>query len=654
MWRHLVVVAVIMVLGVSAASAQTTQELKRMSLEQLLDIEVSTASRSPEPTRNVAAAIHVITQDDIRRSGATSIPEALRLAPGVEVTRVSGDTWSIGLRGFADRLARSVLVLIDGRAVYSPLFAGTYWEVQDTLLADVDRIEVILGPGGTLWGANAVNGIINIITKPAAETQGLLVSGGAGSEQRGEAAIRYGGGGGSARYRVYAKADDRGAEAHGDGDGYDTQRSVQAGFRSDWALANGAAATLQGDLYQMRYGERATVASYTPPYSVVSDEQAPLAGGNVLARLSRTSGVHDVQVQMYYDRTSRAEVPVGESRDTFDVDFQDVFRRWPRHTIAWGAGYRVSADRLTTSATSVFMPNDRTDNLTSAFLQDEIAIVPDRWRLTLGSKIEHNSYSGVEVQPSARVLWTPARAGTIWGAVTRAVRTPSRVETDYSTTSFLTDQPAPTFVRLEPNPAFVAEKLVAYEIGYRAQPLPVLSISVSTFDNQYRDLLSTELLSPFAEETRTIIPVTFGNGVRGHSGGGEVTADLRLAPWWRVTGSYSHLVVVAEKTLDSHDVSQVATYEGTSPRHQAQVGSSLDIGRVWSIDWSLRYVSAFPNGSVPAYTASTIRLGWRGAPGLDIALVGQDLFAGQHVEWPTSGGSIGIARSVMLRATWTR
>jgi iron complex outermembrane receptor protein len=317
--RHIlftVAASIGLLLPAGGAWAQTTQDLKRMSIADILDIRVSTVSRIPEESKTVPAAIYVITHDDIRRSGATSIPEALRLAPGLEVARIDGGTWSIGVRGFADRLARSMLVLIDGRAVYSPLFAGTYWETQDVLLEDVDRIEVIRGPGGTLWGANAVNGIINIVTKAAKETQGLYVTGAAGSQVLGDGAVRYGGKTGSTAYRLYAKGEDRGAEFHADGNGFDGFRGVQAGGRVDWTSQTGRQVTFQGDVYNARLGERPALTLYTPPFSVPTNVDAPLSGGNVLARVNGpASSRAPYQLQLYYDRTNRDEVPAGENRE---------------------------------------------------------------------------------------------------------------------------------------------------------------------------------------------------------------------------------------------------------------------------------------------------------------------------------------------------
>ena len=644
----------------SAVAAQTsTQDLKRMSLEDLLNVDVTTVSRGPEPTMRVPAAVYVITQDDIRRSGATSLPEALRLAPGVQVARINAGTWAIGMRGFADRLARSMLVLIDGRAVYSPLFAGTYWETQDTLLEDVDRIEVIRGPGGTLWGANAVNGIINIITRSARESAGVVASVGGGSHDRAFVGARYGGSAGAAwDYRVYGKAIDRGPHFHPAGLDYDGLRLGQGGFRADWSPADGRVVTIQGDVYTARLGQRPTVTSYTPPFAEASDLNAPLSGGNLLARWAGQVGQEArFQLQAFYARTNRDERPVRENRDTFDVDFQQTPPAWGSHQLVWGMGYRATSGRITATPPTAFVPESRTDSIYSAFLQDEIGLLPDRVRLTLGSKLEHNDYSGFAFQPGLRLLWTPTADHALWSSVTRALRTPSRVETDYTTSSLL-NPAVPMFVRLLPNPEFAPEELVAYEAGYRLRPASSVFVSFSAFYNQLDDVLSTEALpafqEPAANPARVIVPVTFGNGLHGSSYGTEISTDVRATDWWRWTANYSYVRIQLSRKPGSLDASQERRNEGLSPRHQLQLQSSVDLPGGWSLDALARHVSELPAGPVPAYTTADVRLSWQVTPQLELAVSGQDLADDRHVEWPSAGGNIGIRRSVFAGLTWRR
>lgn len=636
------------------AGAQTPDQLKRMTLEELMGIETSAISRIPERASVTPAAVYIITQDDIRRSGATSIPDALRLAPGIIVARMDASRWAIGMRGFPDRLSRSMLVRIDGRAVYSPLFAGTYWEVQDLVLEDIDRIEVILGPGGTLWGANAVNGIVNVVTKSAADSQGGLVSAATGSDPHGTLGVRYGGAlGNGGHYRIYGKGVARGPQYHPSEADFDDWWMARGGFRVD--VTGERSLTLQGDLYEVGLGSRGEVASFTPPFASVTTGESPLSGANVLARWTGALGAAgDFQLQGYYDRTSRQEIPVSESRDTFDVDFQQTLRRWRDHVLVWGVGYRLTSDRIETTGATVFVPEERTDALFSALLQDEFQLVPEQVRLALGTKLEHNDYSGFELQPSARATWTPDPAHTVVGSVTRAVRTPSRVETDYQTNRLL--NPAiPSFLRLQPNPDFQPEVLLAYELGYRTRPADRMYVTVSSFFNQHDDLLSTDLLPQFVETmpgpARLVVPVTFGNTLYGSSHGAEITLDLRPADWWRWTTNYSFLQVDVSPDAGSTDVSQESNYERRTPRHQVQLQSSMDLTDRWSVDWLFRYASELRGVTVPAYATSDVRLGWRVTPQLELALVGENLHEAHHREWPSDTG-IEIQRSGYVGLVW--
>lgn len=645
-------------LAVVPAGAQTQpQDFKRLTLEELLSVNVSTLSRVPEATAAAAAALHVLTRDDIRRSGATSIPELLRMVPGVQVARINGGTWAVGVRGFADRLARSMLVLIDGRPVYSPLFAGTYWEVQEVLLEDVDRIEVIRGPGGTLWGANAVNGIINIITSHTRQSTGVTASVAAGTTERALVGARYGAAAGNGwHYRVYGRGFTRTSQFRPDGATFDGLRMAHGGFRADRDVANLSTLTLQGDVYRASLGQRQTVSRDAPPYADVRDVDAPLSGIDVLARWSRPAGKESrVQLQAFYTRTNRDERPVAESRDTFDLDLQHTVRWRQRHHLVWGLGYRRTVGRVTAIAPSAFWPPRRADDLISGYVQDEFTLRPTL-RFTVGSKIERNDYSGVEVQPSARVSWSPAVAHTIWGSVTRAVRTPSRVETDYTTLSLL-NPAAPLFARLDRNPGFRSEELIAYEAGYRARPAATVFTTISAFVNRHDEVLSTEFLSaipdPPAAPVRLVVPVTLANGLRGRSAGVEVTSDIRLATWWRWTANYAYLAIELERKPGSLDGSQERRHEGQSPTHKLHVHTAVDLSPAWSFDVFLRHVSRLREGPVPAYTTARARLGWRVTPQVELSIVGQDLFQDHHFEW-TGTSSAEIRRSVYGGITWRR
>src|SRR6266849_265758 len=581
--------------------------LKHVSLEDLGQIEVTTASKVPVKATRTPAAIYVITQEDIRRSGATSIPEALRLAPGVAVARVDSNTWSLGMRGFESTLSRSVLVLIDGRSVYTPLFAGVYWQVQDTLLEDIERIEVIRGPGGTIWGANAVNGVINIITKRAQETHGTLVSAGGGNLDQGFANFRYGAGNSKGfNYRVYGKGFTRGPEFHPDHKQFDDWRMGQTGFRTDWDAHNHDRLTLQGDIYYGDAGQRVGITSYSPPFMTNVEQNAELSGGNLLGRWERELGSgSNVQLQTYYDRTNRKQSNFAESRDTFDIDFIHHLTLPGRQDFLWGLGARLSSGNVSDVVnTVVFTPDHYTDKLYNAFIQDEIPIVGNQLSLTVGSKFLHNNYSGFDAQPSARLLWTPSPRQTLWAAVTRAVRTPSRLEEDFQLTGVLIPNPL-TFFRIVGDRKFSSESLIGYEAGYRSLVGPKFFLDIATFYNKYDHLLSLEPGAPFSENSpptpHLVVPFFFRNGMLGTTTGVEIAPDWTPTRWWRLRGSYSYLHIDLKARAGSPDRTTASSTEGSSPHHQVVIQSSLDLPKNLEFDQTYRYVSALPAQMVGGY-----------------------------------------------------
>ena len=511
--------------------------LKGLSLEQLGNIEVTTVSKEPIKLSQTPAAIYVITQEDIRRSGVQSLPEALRLAPGVDVAQIDSVKWAVGIRGFESRLSRAVLVLIDGRSVYSPLFHGVYWEVQDTLLEDIERIEVIRGPGGTIWGANAVNGVINIITKSAKDTRGTLVSAGGGNVNQGFADFRVGGGNNSGfNYRIYGKGEDQGAEYHSDHRPFDDWRRAQGGFRTDWSINTRDTLTIQGDLYDGVAGENVRNTFESPPSAIVVEKNAQLSGGNLLARWQRTlSTTSDIQVQAYYDRVNRLQTNQAEYRDTFDVDLVHHLTLWAHQDFIWGLGARESLGRLPEIIpTYMFMPNRRTDQLYTAYAQDSIPLVADRLAVTFGAKLLHSSFAGFDVEPSARLLWTPNPRRTFWAAVTRAVRTPSDVEDTLQTTALVSTSPLAYSVT-QGDGRFTSETLLGYEAGYRSLISQTFSLDIAAFYNQYNHLLSLEPGTPFTEDiagaSALIYPFVNGNGVRGTTSGFEIAPEPMIAVW---------------------------------------------------------------------------------------------------------------------------
>jgi len=638
---------------------QAGGRLTQLSLEELGNIEVTTVSKEPVRVTRTPAAIYVITQEDIRRSGATNLQEVLRLAPGVEVARVDSNQWSLGVRGFGSTLSRSVLVLIDGRSVYTPLFAGVYWNVQDTLLEDIDRIEVIRGPGGTIWGANAVNAVINIITKNAKDTHGTLVSTGGGNIDQGTFDFRYGAGNGkSFNYRVYGKGFTRGAEFHPDQRRFDDWRMGQTGFRTDWDLHDRDTFTLQGDLYNGEAGSKTGIAAYSPPSMFNVEQNAELAGGNLLGRWRRVLGDgSDVELQAYYDRTNRSQANFAEGRDTVDVDFLHHLTL-PRHQdFLWGLGTRFSSGTTAQIVPTIaFIPNHLTDKLYSAFVQDEVPIQGDRLGVTIGAKFLHNIYTGFEVQPSARLLWTPNLRHTVWAAVTRAVRTPSRVEEDDQLTGLLSPNP-PTFLRIIGDGKFFSEQLVGYEAGYRSLVRPKFYVDIATFYNSYDHLLSIEPGAPFSETSPSpahlVVPFLFRNGLLGATSGFEVAPDWRPTRWLSLAGSYSYLHMDLRKRAGSLDASTVNGTEGSSPHHQAVIQSFINLSRDLEFDQTYRYVSALPAQLVGNYGTADVRLGWRFSRYFGLSLVGQNLLQPHHAEFGGDPGAlVGIKRSVYAKVTF--
>ena len=634
-----------------ASGADERPDLTTLSLEELARTKVTSVSKKEGPRFQTPAAIHVITSDDIRRSGATSIPEALRLAPGIHVARINSSQWGIGIRGFTNRLARSQLALMDGRSLYTPLFAGTYWEVQDTLLDDVERIEIVLGPGGTLWGANAVSGIVNIITKDAKDTQGWFASAGGGTEERAFAQVRYGGSvGDNGHYRLYGKYFDRDAAFHADGDDYDGWHMARGGFRSDWRLPRGDHLTVQGDAYTGRAGQRTSVSFYEPPFSRTVQAPAEFSGGNLLTRWDRRVKGSLLTVHAYYDRTRRVEPTFQEVRDTFDIDLQDQFGLGDRQSVVFGFGYRRSSGKTEGTDTVAFVPADRTDHIVSAFVQDEVDVVEDRLRLALGVKLLRNQYTGFEFQPSARLLWTPRPRQTAWAAVTRAVRTPSRIERDLAITASLSPT-LPVFARLLGDEGFTSERVWSFEAGYRLQPIDRLSLDLALFSNRHQDLLSLESGPPFVEQGRQIVPLRIANGGRGRTSGLELGSRLQASSRWWLSGTYAYLDMDLAAEPGSTDTSQAAT-EGASPRHRIRIQSSWSLPGQVDLDLIFRWIDELPAQNVTSFASADARVGWHVSPRLELAVVGQNLLHDHHAEFGSSGGAVEVERGVYGEARW--
>jgi iron complex outermembrane receptor protein len=649
----------------SFAAAQQDQAngepLKQLSLADLGNVEVTTASKEPEEVWKTPAAVFVITQDAIRRSGATSIPEVLRLAPGVEVAQVDSDHWSVGIRGFGAVLASKLLVLIDGRSVYTPLFAGVYWQAQATPLEDIERIEVIRGPGGTIWGANAVDGIINIITKSAKDTHGGLASLGGGNVDQGTSGFRYGDANGRGfNYRVYGMGFDRGGGFHPAGTSFDEWRMGQAGFRTDWDEGARDTLTFQGDIYDEGAGEATTYALYSPSTQVNTYGTADLTGGNLLGRWKRVVNQgSDFQLQAYFDRTNHFEPEFGETRDTFDVDFLDHLTLPGQQNFLWGLGARVSPSNLIQRVPSIdFLPQHRTDLIYSGFVQDEIAFFDHRLSVTVGTKLEHNNYTGFEVQPSGRVLWNRSPRESFWGSVTRAVRTPSRLDTDVELTDYAgTSSGLPVYLRVNGNPQFRSEELIAYETGYRRLVTPHCYVDVALFYNNYDDLYSFQVGAPFLETSpapaHAVIPLLTSNGIQGNTKGFEVSPDWKPVNGWELRASYSYLDMELKNKESSNDPTSVAGYEGSSPRHQLVVRSFVNLPKKMEFDQTYRYVSALAAQTVGGYQTMDTRFGWHMTPELELSVGGQNLLQPHFAQFGGDpGGPVEVKRSAYAKLVW--
>jgi iron complex outermembrane receptor protein len=644
-----------------ARAQQAGGDLAAKSLEELMNVEVVSVSKKEEKLFQTAAAIYVITQEDIRRSGLTSIPELLRTVPGLSVARIDGNKWAISARGFNNRFAEKLLVLIDGRTVYSPLFALVYWDVQDLLLEDIERIEIIRGPGATMWGANAVNGVINIITKSARDTQGGLVTTGGGSEERGFGGLRYGGKiGDKAEYRFYTKyfnrsglVDEAGRETN------DQWNMRRGGLRLDWRPTGKDQFTLEGDVYHGDLHQTITSTSLLPPYSVTANDAGEAAGGNVLVRWSRaTSPKSELAVRYYFDRTTRYEFLLGERRNTSDLDFQHRFQFGQRQDIVWGASHRYTSDDITNSTVSAFEPNDRGDHLFTGFVQDEVTLIKQRLRFTWGTKLEHNNYSGFEAQPSGRLIWTPHPRQTVWASVARAVKTPSRADSDvrFNFAAFPGLGGITYLARIYGNQQVRSAGLLAYELGYRVQPLSRLSLDIATFYNAYKHLRTVEVGQPFVEQTpppHIVVPIFLRSLMHGETYGAEVAANWDVTHRWKVRGSYSLLNVYLHPEVPRVELG-VANGDGESPQHQAQFHSLFNLRSNLEFDTSLYYVGRLHKQKIPGYTRADVRLGWRLTEQLQVSLGLQNLLDPRHPEFGSVLGEMPTQskRGAYGKVTW--
>jgi iron complex outermembrane recepter protein len=624
-WSALILNALLAVAATTALAAEPLRvaDLADLSIEELGNIQVTSVSKHAERLADAPASIFVITGEDIRRSGATRLPEALRLAPNLEVARASASSYAISARGFNNTIDNKLLVLIDGRTVYTPLFSGVFWDAQDVMLEDVERIEVISGPGAALWGANAVNGVINVITRRSSDTQGGYAYVRSGNLERGYGA-RYGGAvGADGSYRVYGRSFDIFNTSNAAGaTASDGWSKGQVGFRTDWGTATNGF-TLQGDAYRGSLDQ-------------ALGDDSRIFGNNLLGRWNRDLAEWgQLQIQSYFEHTER-DIPgtFAEHLNIFDVEFQHGLRAIGTHRLTWGGGYRYGDDHVTNGAFLAFLPADRRLRWSNVFAQDEIELA-DNFRLTLGTKFQSNYYTGTEPLPSARLAWKPDPQRLVWGAVSRAVRAPSRIDRDLFVNA------GPT--QLNGGPDFVSEVVKAYEVGYRAQASPVASYSISLFHNIYDRLRSVEPAPGGG--------FVLGNKMEGTANGLEAWGNYQAATNWRLSAGAFFLRQELRPKPDSGDTNVSAA--GNDPKRQFILRSSLDLPSSTELDIRVRYVSQLPSPSVPAYSALDMRVAWRLQRELELALVGQNLLDSGHVESGNPATASEMARGAYVKLTWT-
>jgi len=630
------------VLGVSA--------LKGLTIEELANLSVTSVTKREERASDAAAAVYVLTPEEVIRSGATTLPDALRQVPGMEVARVNGHDWAVSARGFNDLFANKLLVMIDGRTVYTPLFSGVYWQVQDAVMEDLDRIEVVRGPGGALWGANAVNGVINILSQPARETTGVLVSGGGGSTERAFGRVRYGTQISDQSYgRVYVKSGLREDFPLASGeDGNDRWNQTQGGFRFDWEPDRSRMLTVQGDMYGGNYDQTFLLPSvarvgYSPVEHVIDT-----FGANVLSRWRQEFSENSaLQVQAYFDHAQQESAPTAavspayaytQVVDTADVDLQQSWHLGSLQELVVGGGYRFISEQFDGTPALTLLPSQRDVNWWNVFAQDELSLVENVLALTLGAKVEHNDFTGWELQPSARLRWKPLQEHTMWAAVSRAVRTPSLAEEDLWRPSAVLPPAAPgqppTLVVFRGSPDFLAEDLVAYELGYRFQRWGRLSVDAAVFLHDYGRLRTLE---PGPLDYSTLpeyvtLPVQPHNEMSGEVVGTEWAVTFEPEPWWRLRLAYTFLQ--AHLRLDSESVDTVSTSaEGMSPENQVGLQSSWDLPAHLRLDAIARWVDELPALDVPAYPSLDVRLAWSPHRDWELSVVGQNLLDPQHPEF---------------------
>jgi iron complex outermembrane recepter protein len=650
--------AAVFAMGASAWAQEPSQDLTKLSVEDLMNVEVTSVSKKEQKLSRVAAAIFVITKEDIRRSGATNLPGVLRMVPGLDVAQINANTWAISARGLNEQFSAKLLVMIDGRSVYTPTFGGVYWDTLDVPLEDIERIEVVRGPGGTIWGANAVNGVINIITKAAADTRGGLIVAGAGNLTEEFATVQYGAGlGKKTDYRAYAKYMNEdhlpGLNGAPAGDGWDMLRG---GFRIDSAFSPDDKLTLAGNLYGGREGQG--VIGLAP--GLVTPELGGMAGGDIQATWNHAYSEHSASMlQVAFDRYTR-DLPFKDNRNTMDVTFQHYFPWGSRQEIIWAVDYRFT-NHDSNSAAVFYDASDDTRQLFSTFVQDEIAILPDRLYFTAGTKLEHNDYNGFDLLPSARLAWQPSQKHMLWGAISRAERTPSSGDVADHVDGGEIPGPGGVPIRLllDGNPKFKNEKLIAYESGYRAAVTDSFSLDLSLYYNSYHDLRTLDTGALTAVSTppppHFVLPLVFSNGMDGEAHGLEIAANWKATARWTIKPGYAFERVHVHLHPTSDDAVLSGVAEGGSPQHSAQLQSHYDLGHALTWDVSAYFASPLKALGVSSRTRLDTGLTWKFAERVSLSVFGQNLIKDHELEYFNLSGltqSSLIKRSAYVKVTW--
>jgi iron complex outermembrane receptor protein len=661
--------------GQNPPSHQTAQasprDLTQVSLENLMNVEVTSVSKTEQKLSRTAAAVFVITQEDIRRSGATNIPDLLRMVPGMDVGQINGSTWAIGSRGFNQQFANKLLVMVDGRTVYSPTFSGTFWDTLDVPLFDIERIEVIRGSGGSVWGANAVTGVISIFTKKTAETSGTTVEAGAGNIEQGFGLVQYGGKAGKdTDFRLYTSYFNQSHLLDLNGQsGADGWHRMRGGFRADSQLTAKDSLMVEGDISVGREGEFGfELPSVTSPGFVAVSEEIDLANGSLEAVWNHTySERSNSSLQFSYAQNRRDDPLNPELRNTFDLDYRHQFSIGDRQDIVWGLGYRYTADQIGGSLKVAMNPPNRVLQLFDSFVQDQIALVPERVYLTVGTKLEHNDYTGFEVMPSVRASWSPSDRHMLWVAVSKALRAPSRNDTNLVLNIGDIAPPGgtPILLRLLGNPAFQDERLIAYEAGYRTMVSKHFSVDVALYINDWKHLQTTEPSVSFFEPTplpaHEVQVLTYENLMYGESHGVEISANWSVRDWWSLGAGFAPAWEHMHTDPGSLDTQTVLFVQGNAPDHPAQLRSHMDLQHGMTWDVSAYFVDSLVNQgplsnlTIPSYTRLDSGLTWKAWEGITFSVVGQNLLKDHHMEFEDVNGSMQsgqIKRSGYAKLTW--